>query len=138
MLIRRLHQLTALCLLGIAPQIVAMPMQSQKKQDKPQSQSQQDKDKDKDKSTSQQQPAQQPPPAPLFEGKSTLKSSRQGKETATAGFNGIGPDGSVQNSVLTANPSAADTQHVAAMASTTVSSAELADFVKQGNLKGKQ
>lgn len=74
-------------------------------------------------------------PAPLFEGKSTLKSSRQGKETATAGFNGIGPDGSVQSSVLNANPSPADAEHVAKMASTMTDPAELAAFAKDGNLR---
>lgn len=73
-------------------------------------------------------------PAPLFEGKSTLKSSRQGKETATAGFNGIGPDGSVQTSVVNANPTAADAEHVAKMASTTTDPGELATFAKDGNL----
>lgn len=80
----------------------------------------------------QNQPANAP--APLFEGKSTLKSSRQGKETATAGFNGIGPDGSVQSSVLNSSPSPADAQHVAAMASTNSDPSELAAFTKEGNL----
>jgi hypothetical protein len=131
-MLRRLHQFTVLCLLGAAPPVLALQTQSQQNQNTPpHSQPQQ---KQQDKSGSKQQPAQQPPPAPLFEGKATLKSSRQGKETATAGFNGIGPDGTLQNSVLTATPSPEDAQRVAAMSSTTVSSTELAEFMKQGNL----
>lgn len=80
-------------------------------------------------------------PAPLFQGQSTLKSSRQGKETATAGFNGIGPDGSLQSAMLNANPTPADAAHVAAMASTVTDPAAVAAFDKEGNLnppKGSQ
>src|SRR5438270_14026422 len=108
-----------------------------------QSSSQQQKpDQSQSKSSQDQAPKQNPPaqtqgnnaPAPLFEGKSTLKSSRQGKETATAGFNGIGPDGSVQTSVVNANPTAADAEHVAKMASTATDPGELAAFAKEGNL----
>jgi hypothetical protein len=80
-------------------------------------------------------------PAPLFQGQSTLKSSRQGKETATAGFNGIGPDGSLQSAMLKANPTPADAAHVAAMASTVTDPAAVAAFDKEGNLnppKGTQ
>jgi hypothetical protein len=95
----------------------------------------------------QQQQANQPAqnqgaaPAPLFQGQSTLKSSRQGKETATAGFNGIGPDGSLQSAMLNANPTPADAAHVAAMASTVTDPAAVAAFDKEGNLnppKGSQ
>ncbi|HWH56083.1 MAG TPA: hypothetical protein VN682_00560 [Terriglobales bacterium] len=80
-------------------------------------------------------------PAPLFQGQSTLKSSRQGKETATAGFNGIGPDGSLQSAMLKANPTPADAAHIAAMASTVTDPAAVAAFDKEGNLnppKGTQ
>lgn len=80
-------------------------------------------------------------PAPLFQGQSTLKSSRQGKETATAGFNGIGPDGSLQSALLKANPTPADAAHIAAMASTVTDPAAVAAFDKEGNLnppKGTQ
>jgi hypothetical protein len=113
------------------------PVQSQSQQAQGNNSPSQPQQNQKDKSASPQQ-TQQSPPAPLFEGKATLKSSRQGKETATAGFNGIGPDGSIQNSVLTANPTAADAQHVAALTATTVSPTELAEFIKQGNLNSKQ
>lgn len=110
--------------------------QSKNNQSPPQgSQNQQPQQPGNQPTPSQSQPGQtSTAPAPLFEGQSTLKSSRQGKETATAGFNGIGPDGSVQASLLNANPSPADAERVAAMASTTVDAAELAAFAKDGNL----
>jgi hypothetical protein len=127
---------TILALLLMAFASSAWGWQSSGQQQKP--------DQSKQSSGQSQAPQQTPPaqtqsnnaPAPLFEGKSTLKSSRQGKETATAGFNGVGPDGSVQASVLNANPSPADAQHVAAMASTTTDPAEVAAFAKEGKLNG--
>jgi len=102
------------------------------KQNPPQQQQSGGQNQQQGNQSNQNQPANAP--APLFEGKSTLKSSRQGKETATAGFNGIGPDGSVQSSVLNASPSPADALHVAAMASTNSDPSELAAFTKEGNL----
>jgi hypothetical protein len=121
-------------LLGLGIAVAVSSAQTQPSQNQSNSSSSQPQPKQQDKPASSPPPSQPAPPAPLFEGKSTLKSSRQGKDTASAGFNGIGPDGGVQNSVLTANPTPADAQHVAAMSATTVTSTELADFVKQGNL----
>lgn len=130
------------CLLLIAvlwvPALWALPQAAQSKQQQPppppsgQNQQQQ---------TNPPAQTQANAPAPLFEGKSTLKSSRQGKETATAGFNGIGPDGSLQSAMLNANPTPADAAHVAAMASTVTDPAAVATFDKEGNLnppKGSQ
>src|SRR5262249_4429113 len=56
---------------------------------------QSDKDKDKDKSKDKDKAASDDDnaPKPLFQGNLGIKSSRQGKDSAALGFNGVGEDG---------------------------------------------
>src|SRR5436190_2540998 len=51
-------------------------------------------------------------PTPLFGGTLNVKSSRQTKDTATLGFNGVDDNGKVQKSFLSAQASGADTAAV--------------------------
>ncbi len=89
-------------------------------------------------------PANNPPPSgnqpsgdkptPLFGGSIGLKSSRQTKDSATLGFNGVNPDGTVQKAMLAAavTPAAViDTQKVAQI---TVTPADLVQFLQDGGL----
>jgi hypothetical protein len=73
-------------------------------------------------------------PAPLFGGALTVKSSRQTKDSATLGFNGVDDNGQVQKSFLSATASGTDTSAVQKMARSSVSTAELDDFIQQGGL----
>src|SRR5580765_990549 len=115
-------------------------------QDDPSKKTQQDQDKQKKKdktSTDSNQPANNSKtddtkngdkPAPLFGGSLNVKSSRQSKDSATLGFNGVDDNGQVQKSFLSANASGADVSAVQKMASTTVNSADLDEFIQQGGL----
>jgi hypothetical protein len=112
------------------------------------SKSQQDQDKQKKKDPGAATDSSQPPkntssndrtksadkPAPLFGGSLNVKSSRQTKDSATLGFNGVDDNGQVQKSFLSAYASGADTSAVQKMASTSVNSADLDDFIAQGGL----
>jgi len=63
-----------------------------------------------------------------------LKSSRQTKDSATLGFNGVNPDGTVQKAMLSAavTPAAAiDAQKVAQI---NVTPADLVQFLQDGGL----
>ena len=96
----------------------------------------------------QQQPPQQQPqpqsnqnntqPAPLFQGQSNLKSSRQGKDATVLGFNGIGPNGQVEKKMLESNATSEDEQKAAKLGSYTVNSGEVSAFDEQGKLKGSK
>lgn len=79
-------------------------------------------------------PANDNKPAPLFQGTIGLKSSRQTKDSASLGFNGVGPNGQVQQSFLQSSPSGSDKQKAAFVATLTSDSAELMRFLKEGNL----
>ena len=111
-------------------------------------QQQNDQKQDKKKQTQpaqgqqqQQQQSQQPSnqnntqPAPLFQGQSNLKSSRQGKDATVLGFNGIGPNGQVEKKMLDSNATSEDEQKAAKLGSYTVSSADVNAFAEQGKLK---
>ena len=111
-------------------------------------QQQDDQKQDKKKQTQpsqgqqqQQQQSQQPSnqnntqPAPLFQGQSNLKSSRQGKDATVLGFNGIGPNGQVEKKMLDSNATSEDEQKAAKLGSYTVSSADVNAFAEQGKLK---
>ena len=74
-------------------------------------------------------------PAPLFQGQSNLKSSRQGKDATVLGFNGIGPSGQVEKKMLESNASSEDEQKAAKLGSYTVNSADVNAFAEQGKLK---
>jgi len=91
----------------------------------------------------QQQPQQQSnqnntQPAPLFQGQSNLKSSRQGKDATVLGFNGIGPNGQVEKKMLESNATSEDEQKAAKLGSYTVNSADVSAFAEQGKLKGSK
>lgn len=73
-------------------------------------------------------------PAPLFGGSLNVKSSRQTKDTATLGFNGVDDNGQVQKNFLSATPSGTDSSAVQKMASVVVNPAELEDFIQEGGL----
>ena len=113
-------------LLGVA--LLAAPQQT--------NQSNQDKKSTDDKKN---QPPPPPPPknepAPLFGGQIGTKSSQKGKESASLGFNGIDPSGKVQQSVLSASPSAASVAQVRNMDATRPTRVELAAFLREGELK---
>jgi hypothetical protein len=117
-------------------------------QDTSSQKSQQDQDKQKKKDKSGSADSTQPPkntnpndaakngdkPAPLFGGSLNVKSSRQTKDSATLGFNGVDDNGQVQKSFLSAYASGADISAVQKMANTSVNNAELDDFIQQGGL----
>jgi len=116
----------------------AWPIQQQNDQ-------KQDKKKQNQPVQGQQQQQQQQPqqqsnqnnaqPAPLFQGKSNLKSSRQGKDATVLGFNGIGPNGQVEKKMLESNATSDDEQKAAKLGSYSVNSAEVTAFAEQGKLK---
>ena len=97
----------------------------------------------KDQQPAQQQPppAQPPPaaqqqPAPLLGGgsKITLKSSRQSRDAASAGFNGVGPDGHVDKSRLSSAPTSVDQMKAAQLAAFRVDANEVEAFIQEGKL----
>ncbi len=73
-------------------------------------------------------------PQPLFGGQVNLKSSRQSKDTATLGFNGLDPNGQVQKGFLAAAPTAADVAKAQQLTQSGVTQAELTAFMQEGGL----
>jgi hypothetical protein len=73
-------------------------------------------------------------PAPLFGGTVNLKSSRQTKDSASLGFNGVDPNGQVAKSFLTASPTGADAAKAQTVASYKVDPLELNKFIQDGSL----
>lgn len=71
---------------------------------------------------------------PLFKGKLGVRGSSQSKDQATLGFNGVEPNGSLQEAVLKAKPSPDDekkAEHVSALA---VRPEALDAFIRRGKL----
>jgi len=91
-----------------------------------------DKGKDKDKKKPGKE--EEDKPAPLFGGKVGLKSSRQSKDQATLGFNGIGPNGQVEQGAINASTTSNAVEKAAAMSTYTVPASEVDVFIKEGNL----
>ena len=125
------------------------PVTLNQNQSSPQSaqQSQQDKDKkkkDQQNAKDNSQPAKDTKPAdtsksgdkpaPLFGGSLNIKSSRQSKDTATLGFNGVDDNGKVQQSFLSAAAGGSDAAAVQKMASQPVADADLNTFIQEGGL----
>ena len=89
-------------------------------------------------------PANNPPPSgnqpngdkptPLFGGTIGLKSSRQTKDSATLGFNGVDPNGQVQKAMLTAAATPVDAMKAQQVAQIAVAPADLAQFLQDGGL----
>lgn len=73
-------------------------------------------------------------PTPLFGGSIGLKSSRQTKDSATLGFNGVDPNGQVQKAMLSGAATPADMIKAQQLAQTTVSPADLVQFLQDGGL----
>jgi len=73
-------------------------------------------------------------PKPLFEGKMQLKSSRRGADSATAGFNGIDPDGKVSKDILAKSATPADAVNAQALVAYAPTEAELTKFLEEGKL----
>jgi hypothetical protein len=96
------------------------------------------KDGTKDSKNAQGQPQGQTPPAnkpaPLFGGSVNLKSSRQSRDVATLGFNGLDPNGQVQKNFLTAAATGADTARAQQVTRTTVNQEDLTAFLQEGSL----
>jgi len=89
-------------------------------------------------------PANNPPPSgnqpngdkptPLFGGTIGLKSSRQTKDSATLGFNGVDPNGQVQKAMLTAAATPVDAMKAQQVAQIAVAPSDLAQFLQDGGL----
>jgi hypothetical protein len=107
----------------------AKPKKDDKAADKDKS-----KDKDKDKAKSDAK-SDEDTPKPLFQGNLGIKSSRQGKDSAALGFNGIGPDGQVEKAALNAAPTKVDGLKAAALVAYNPVPEELNKFMGEGSLK---
>jgi len=73
-------------------------------------------------------------PAPLFGGSLGIKTSHQSTDSTALGFNGVDPNGQVQQAFLNASPSDSALQKAQAMASYAPSAADLASFEHSGGL----
>jgi hypothetical protein len=73
-------------------------------------------------------------PAPLFGGSLGIKTSHQSTDSTALGFNGVDPNGQVQQAFLNASPSDAAVQKAQAMGYYSPSSADLASFERSGGL----
>ena len=73
-------------------------------------------------------------PTPLFGGTIGLKSSRQTKDSATLGFNGVDPNGQVQKAMLTAAATPADAIKAQQVSQVTITPADLLQFLQDGGL----
>ncbi|HEY5381646.1 MAG TPA: hypothetical protein VIJ65_05285 [Acidobacteriaceae bacterium] len=73
-------------------------------------------------------------PAPLFGGSLSIKKSTQSTDSTALGFNGVDPNGQVQQALLNASPGPDSQKKVQAMASYRPSAAELAEFQREGGL----
>lgn len=119
---------TLLLVLGMITAAGSVPYLQQKgKHDKPEKAEDKDKKKEAGKEDEDK-------PAPLFGGKVGLKSSRQSKDQATLGFNGIGPNGQVEQGALNAATTSNAAQKAAALSIYKVPASEVDAFIKEGNL----
>ena len=73
-------------------------------------------------------------PTPLFGGTIGLKSSRQTKDSATLGFNGVDPNGQVQKAMLSAAATPTDAMKAQQMTQIAITPADLAQFLQDGGL----
>jgi len=122
----RLVMMSLLVALLAGGSLLTLPMFSQGKgkQDEPKKQETQ--------KTGEQKKADEP--APLFEGKMNLKSSRQGKDSASLGFSGVGPNGEIEQAVLAATPTGTDLQKASEMGNRKVAPDALQLFIVEGQL----
>ena len=119
----------ALCLAGMAA-----VQQQQQQPPQAQDQNKKKKDKDKDKANTAKPTAANDKPQPLFGGSLNLKSSRQSKDTATLGFNGLDPNGQVQKAALNSPAGPGDTLKAEEVARYHVESSDMSAFLQDGKL----
>jgi hypothetical protein len=96
-----------------------------------------DKDKDKDKSTNKDKAASDDDnaPKPIFQGNLGIKSSRQGKDSAALGFNGLDPEGHVTKEAMAKSPTKRDKFSAMSLVAYSPTQEELNQFMASGNLK---
>ena len=122
-------------LLAAGPVSAGAPQAKTKQKQKQAQPDQQPSDQPADQAQPSDQPPPPPPPGkPLLTEKVTLRSSHHTKDTASAGFNGVGPDGKVKEALLNANPSAASQQKAAQLSLLEADAAEVQAFAKEGHL----
>ena len=73
-------------------------------------------------------------PAPLFGGSLSIKKSSQSTDSSALGFNGVDPNGQVQQAFLSASPSSDAVQKAQSMANYRPTLVDLAAFQKDGGL----
>lgn len=112
----------------------AFEPQGQAKGKKDQKQAEKDKDKDKDKAKSDQK-SDESAPKPLFEGNLGIKSSRQGKDSAALGFNGLDPEGKIEKAALNSPVLKTDMVNAMALLAYKPTPEEFNKFVAEGNVK---
>jgi hypothetical protein len=71
---------------------------------------------------------------PLFKGKLGVRGSSQSKDQATLGFNGVEPNGSLQEAMLKAKPSADDEKKADQVSALAVNPESLDAFIRRGKL----
>ena len=71
---------------------------------------------------------------PLFKGKLGVRGSSQSKDQATLGFNGVEPNGSLQEAMLKAKPSADDEKKATYVSALSVKPEFLDGFIRRGKL----
>ena len=115
------------------PQLGGLGGLIHKKKDQPQQQQQQS---DQDKKKQEDDKKKQDDKKQLFTDDSSA-SAKQKKDTTAMGFSGLNPDGTVENAVLNSSPTGEDMAQASALSQTHVASADLQQFVQEGNLKSK-
>lgn len=124
---RPTRQLTVLLTLLLACSALGFALYQQESKDKK-------KQPPKEEQKTEEQKKSEQQPAPLFEGKMNLKSSRQGKDSASLGFSGVGPNGEIEQKVLEATPSGTDLQKASELGSRKVAPDALQLFIVEGQL----
>src|SRR5215813_9110649 len=103
-------------------------------QDKKQDQKKADKDKDKDKDKSKKEDKQDDS---VFAGTYDAKESKKKSDTATLGFNGVGPDGIVDEAKLKENPTGQDEMRAQQMSQVKATTTEVKSFTDDGKIKAR-
>src|SRR3954471_9949817 len=110
------------------------PQGTGKKDEKSDKDKAKDKDKDKAKAKSEEK-SDEDKPKPLFQGNLGIKSSRQGKDSAALGFNGLDPEGKIDKAALNSPVTKPDTLNAMALVAYNPTPEEYAKFMSEGNLK---
>src|SRR4029079_3828666 len=107
-LMKRFPLLMCLVVLVGILSAAAFEPQGKPKTKKDDKQSEKDKDKDKSKDKDKAASDDDNAPKPLFQGNLGIKSSRQGKDSAALGFNGLDPEGHVTKEAMAKTPTKQD------------------------------